>query len=72
MNFLKKFGIKFGNKKNKYLPEPVNTTNSIDSTMFTPMENSAYKTIAMFDLNLESPKYEGAIPEATIKFYPLK
>ena len=26
---------------------------------------------SMFDLNIENPKYEGAIPDATIKFYPL-
>ena len=32
---------------------------------------SSYKTIASFDLNVEKPKYEGAIPEVTIKFYPL-
>ena len=30
-----------------------------------------YKTIASFDLNIEKPKYEGALPDATIKFYPL-
>ena len=24
-----------------------------------------------FDLSIEKPKFEGAIPEATIKFYPL-
>ena len=30
-----------------------------------------YKTIATFDLNIEKPRYEGALPNATIKFYPL-
>ena len=69
MSFLKKFGITFGNKKNKYLPE---TTTIIEPTVFSPTDSSAYRTLATFDLNLESPKYEGAIPEATIKFYPLK
>ena len=72
MGFLDKFVIRFGNKKNKYLPETISKNNTIESTMFTPMESSAYKTIAVFDINMESPKYEGAIPEATIKFYPLK
>ena len=74
MGFFKKFGITFGSKKNKYLPEVVvgakNTLN--DSLMLTPTDSSAYKTIAMFDLNIENPKFEGAIPEATVKFYPLK
>lgn len=71
MSFLKKFGIIFGNKKNKLLPEPVNNINATN-TAFLASDATTYKTIAMFDLNLESPKYEGAIPEATIKFYPLK
>ena len=30
-----------------------------------------YKTLATFDLKLETPRYEGAIPNATIKFYPI-
>ena len=72
MGFFEKFGIRFGSKKNKYLPGTIANNNSIESTMFTPMDKSAYKTIAMFDIKLESPKYEGAIPEATVKFYPLK
>lgn len=74
MSFLKKFGITFGNKKNKFLPEAtlgVNT-NTIEPTIFSPTDSSAFKTLATFDLNVESPKYEGAIPEATIKFYPMK
>lgn len=74
MSFLKIFGITFGNKKNKYLPEAVCedcTSNLIEPTLFKPTDCDAYKTLATFDLNMESPKYEGAIPEATIKFYPL-
>ena len=70
MNFFQKFNIKFGNKKDKYLPESI--TNAIENTMFTQTDCDAFKTLAMFDLNIESPKYEGAIPEATVKFYPLK
>ena len=71
MSFFKMFGIKFGNKKNKYLPE---TTEEIQkqNPFYVPVNNSSYKTIATFDLKIESPKFEGAIPEATIKFYPLK
>ncbi len=71
MSFLKRFGIIFGSKKNKLLPEPVTKT-PVDNIAFLASDATTYKTIAMFDLNLESPKYEGAIPEATIKFYPLK
>lgn len=73
MSFFEKFGIVFGNKKNKYLPEgefhmeaPV-----VGGITLAPTDASSYKTLATFDLNVESPKYVGAIPEATIKFYPL-
>lgn len=74
MSFLKRFGITFGNKKNKYLPENTSnyTSTKIEPTAFSTTDTSAFKTLAMFDLSLESPRYEGAIPEATIKFYPLK
>lgn len=76
MGFLKKFGITFGSKKNKYLPEGTSKLSGTsilkNSNLLTPIDSSAYKTIAMFDLNIEGPKYEGAIPEATITFYPLK
>ncbi len=71
MSFLKRFGITFGTKKTKYLPE--NTYDLKDQNLFfMPNNKSAYKTLATFDLKIENPKYEGAIPEATIKFYPLK
>jgi len=74
MNFFEKFGITFGNKKNKLLPESAikMQSNIIEPTIFAQTDNTAYKTLATFDLNVESPKYEGAIPEATIKFYPIK
>ena len=71
MNFFKRFGITFANKKNKYLPEAKNTINE-QNVFFVPNNENVYKTLATFDLKIESPKYEGAIPEATIKFYPLK
>lgn len=73
MNFFEKFGITFGNKKNKMLPEATMAfkANVIEPTIFSQTDSNAYKTLATFDLNVESPKYEGAIPEATIKFYPL-
>ena len=32
---------------------------------------STYKTLAVFDLDMESPKYNGDIPDATIKFYDI-
>lgn len=74
MSFLKRFGITFGHKKNKLLPESSITfaSNTIEPTIFSPTDINAYKTLATFDLSIDSPKYEGAIPEATIKFYPLK
>lgn len=30
---------------------------------------TSYKTLATFDLQVEKPKYEGDIPDATITFY---
>ena len=57
----------------------VDLTNSANNTVVTAMRNAAkasnvakpIKTLASFDLNIEKPKFEGAVPEATIKFYPL-
>lgn len=97
MNFFKKFGITFGNKKNKYLPETAIATETSATTSTSAQSvvtyatanggnvcigdkqaingksfnNENYRTLAMFDLKIEAPKYEGAIPDATIKFYPL-
>ena len=93
MNFFKKFGITFGNKKNKYLPESVieeAKTNTNTQSVVTyaaanghcvcvgernvaidDSNSNDYRTLAMFDLKIEAPKYEGAVPDATIKFYPL-
>lgn len=74
MSFFEKFGITFGNKKNKLLPQAKIqfAQNAIEPTLFSPTDANAFKTLATFDLNVESPKFEGAIPEVTIKFYPLK
>lgn len=74
MSFFEKFFLPLGSKKNKLLPETtkVNKLNVIEPTAFSQTDNTAFRTLATFDLNVESPKYEGAIPEATIKFYPLK
>ena len=61
--------LKTNKKKNICLPvteEPI--TISEDSVR---CKANSYKTIASFDLNIEKPKYEGALPDATIKFYPL-
>ena len=73
MNLFKKFGITFGNKKSKLLPAStiVYPNNVIEPTIFQPTDNTAYKTLATFDINIEAPKYAGAIPEATVHFYPL-
>ena len=62
--------------------ENANIGNSANNTVAAAMRNAAkgstvssvdksIKTLASFDLNIEKPKFEGAIPEATIKFYPL-
>ena len=84
-NIFSKFFMSFGLNKNKYLPagtedftsfEPVNSANN---TVVAAMRNAAkasninqsIKTLASFDLNIEKPRFEGAVPEATIKFYPL-
>ena len=56
-----------------------NSVNSANNTVVNAMRNAAkasntgkpIKTLASFDLNIEKPKFEGAVPEATIKFYPL-
>ena len=60
----------------------VDLVDSANNTVVTAMRNAAkasntanaakpIKTLASFDLNIEKPKFEGAVPEATIKFYPL-
>lgn len=72
MGIFSKFFVSFGTNKNKYLPAPSNksSTNLIIGDI-AECSATPYKTIASFDLNLEAPKYVGAIPDATIKFYPL-
>ena len=71
MGIFSKLAVTFKqNKKDSvYLPiteEPISISG--DSIKCT---TKPYKTIASFDLNIEKPKYEGALPDATIKFYPL-
>lgn len=70
MNIFNRFVFSFGSKKNKYLPAGNDVTYSIQTNTIEYPVN-AYKTIASFDLDLQKPKYQGAIPDATIKFYPL-
>ena len=48
MSFLKRFGIIFGSKKNKLLPEPVTKT-PVDNVAFLASDATTYKTIAMFE-----------------------
>ena len=71
MGIFSKLAIAFkSTKKNgMYLPvaeEPVSISENSVKCASKP-----YKTIASFDLNIEKPKYDGAVPDATIKFYPL-
>ncbi len=69
-NIFSKFFMSFGFNKNKYLPAGTEEM-SIPTPTVSNMNSNTVKTLASFDLNIERPKYEGAIPEATIKFYPL-
>jgi hypothetical protein len=59
------------NKKSKiaFLPTPVQPVVATTNTL--KCSTIPYKTLASFDLKVESPRYEGAIPDATIKFYPI-
>lgn len=71
-NIFSKFFVSFGfNKKNKYLPAP--NEDEIFATGLNSAEYTIkpYKTLASFELKLQEPEYKGAIPDATIKFYPL-
>ena len=82
--FFMSFGF---NKKNKYLPAGsevetasgvtgLNTGVAVGSvpvsgiTGATGVQNTT-KPLASFDISIEKPRYQGAIPEATIKFYPV-
>lgn len=79
-NVFSKFFMSIGlTKKSGYLPAPVETSNMVtnattSTTIYKDVANYSvkpYQTIASFDLAIEEPKYRGAIPDATIKFYPL-
>lgn len=71
MGLFSKLAITFkSNKKsNECLPEAVAPLSVVEDSV--KCATSSYKTIASFDLNIEKPKFEGAVPDATIKFYPL-
>lgn len=82
--FFMSFGF---NKKNKYLPagSEVETDSVVSGLNAGTVMGSvaaaggigsagiqnATKPLASFDLSIEKPRYQGAIPEATIKFYPV-
>lgn len=76
-NIFSKFFMSFSGKKNKCLPagktDEVGTVASIPTNIGSSCSTvcKTAKTLASFDLIIEKPKYVGAIPEATIKFYPL-
>lgn len=70
-NVFSKFFVSFGLvKKNKGLPAPVelNAGAALDAPAYSV---KPYKTIASFDLSIDEPRYSGAIPDASIKFYPI-
>ncbi len=68
MGVFSKFFMPFSRKKNKYLPAAASNT---ESPLAPHYSINPYKTVASFDLTIQKPRYEGEIPEATIKFYPL-
>lgn len=84
-NIFSKFFMSFGfSKKNKYLPAgsegvSISSTTGLNtdaimgtvSTAKTNISQNTVKPLASFDISIEKPKYQGAIPEATIKFYPI-
>ena len=66
MGIFSKFAIPFksNKKQNMYLP-------SAEKEVFVMNDSvkyitKPYKTLALFDLNIEKPKYDGALPAATI------
>ena len=71
MGIFSKLAITFkSNKKsNTYLPEAETPLLVTEDSI--KCATTSYKTIASFDLNIEKPRYDGAVPDATIKFYPL-
>ncbi len=72
-NVFSKFFMSFGlTKKNKGLPAPKEEIPTMAAIMDAPAYSvKPYKTMASFDLNIEEPRYTGAIPNASIKFYPI-
>ncbi len=73
-NIFSKFFIAFGiNKKDRYLPAPDDGTVNLNTEQTTFSNNAVKtcKTLASFDLHIAEPNYLGAIPDASIKFYPI-
>ncbi len=73
-NIFSKFFVSWGfGKKNKLLPAPIENKSqeSFSNVAGIGFSEKPYKTLATFDLSIEKPKYVGAVPDATIKFYPL-
>ena len=72
-NVFSKFFVSFGlAKKNKGLPAPAEDFSALVQGTDAPVYSvKPYKTIASFDLSIDEPRYSGAIPDASIKFYPV-
>ena len=72
-NVFSKFFVSFGlPKKNKGLPAPTEfSMGSIEGLDAPNYSVKPYKTIASFDISIDEPRYTGAIPDASIKFYPI-
>lgn len=71
MGIFSKLAVTFKNNKksNAYLPIMEDAVYISENSI--KCATKPYKTIASFELSIEEPKYEGAVPNATIKFYPL-
>lgn len=63
MGLFRKFGLPFTfSKKNNLLGEGIFSNNSVAP--------NTYKTLAVFELKVEEPRFMGDIPDAKVKFYP--
>ncbi len=72
-NVFSKFFVSFGmTKKNNGLPAPAELQDSsVEGLGSATCSVKPYKTIASFDISIDEPRYTGAIPDASIKFYPI-
>ncbi len=53
------------------MPNPLKRTQALDQPKYSPIigQASTFKTLATFELNVDTPKYVGDIPKAIITSY---